>query len=218
MAARNGPTLAAAFAIFSAPADGGIELPPAEFKGAPLETALRERRSVREFSTKPLALSHVSQLLWAGQGITHRDGLRTAPSAGALYPLELRLVVGHVEDLDVGIYHYRPRRHALEPVVAGDQRVAVASAALEQGWVATAPAIVVLSAVPERTGKKYGERATRYVHIEAGHAAQNMCLQAASLGLGATVVGAFDDDRLARLLRLPEVEIPILIIPVGRPE
>jgi SagB-type dehydrogenase family enzyme len=123
-----------------------------------------------------------------------------------------------VEDLDGGIYHYRPRRHALEPVVAGDQRVAVASAALEQGWVATAPAIVVLSAVPERTGEKYGERATRYVHIEAGHAAQNMCLQAASLGLGATVVGAFDDDRLARLLRLPEVEIPILIIPVGRPE
>jgi SagB-type dehydrogenase family enzyme len=182
-----------------------------------VERALALRRSVREFGPEPLPLSAVSQLLWAAQGVTHPDGLRTAPSAGALYPLEVYLVAGAVLGIDPGVYRYDPRRHRLSLQSEGDARAGVAEAALDQEWVAEAPAIIVLAAVYERTGRKYGHRAERYVHMEAGHAAQNVYLQAAALGLGTTMVGAFRDEQLVRVLRLPKHTEPLGLLPVGTP-
>lgn len=199
------------------PLSGGIVLPaPSLSGGLPLERLLRQRRSVRSFAPAPLSLPEVAQLLWAAQGITAAQGLRTAPSAGALYPLELYLAAGNVAGLAAGVYRYAPHAHRLVPVRGEDVRRALAAAALHQDWMAGAPAIVVLAAVPARTRAKYGGRAMRYVWIEAGHAAENALLQAEDLGLGAVAVGAFDDERVARVLDLPAGTMPLLLLPVGR--
>ena len=182
-----------------------------------IERALHERRSVREFGKTALTQDEVSQLLWAAQGITSRDGLRTAPSAGALYPLELYLVVGMVRDLDPGVYRYAPAGHKLMKIIAGDQRHKLASAAHVQDCVADAAAVLVFTAIERRTTRKYGSRGVRYVHIEIGHASQNVFLQATALGLGTVVVGAFEDDAVGELLHLPEGEVPLYLMPLGRP-
>jgi SagB-type dehydrogenase family enzyme len=145
------------------------------------------------------------------------DGRRTAPSAGALYPLELYLVAGHITGLDAGVYRYVPARHQLTPVLAGDVRLALARAALDQDCVGQAAATLVFTAVTRRTTRKYGERGLRYVHIEVGHAAQNVFLQASALALATVTVGAFDDDAVARLLQLTREEAPLYLMPVGRP-
>jgi len=198
--------------------DGDIALPKPRLEGeVPVERAMALRRSVREFAQEPLPLAAVSQLLWAAQGITDPPDGRTAPSAGALYPLEVYLVAGAVSGLRPGVYHYEPRRHRLVLESAGDRRAGVADAALGQDWVGEAPAIVVLAAVYQRTARKYGERAPRYVHIEAGHAAQNVYLQAGALGLGTTMVGAFRDEKLTGVLGLPAQVKPLGLLPVGRP-
>ena len=196
-----------------------IQLLPEPNLGADktLRDALRERRSVRSFTDRPLSLHEAAQLVWAAQGISSDRGLRTAPSAGALYPLELHLVAGRVEGLSPGIYRYDPKRHALQAESDGDRRAAIAEAALNQEWIVQAPAIVVIAAVERRTTPKYGRRGVRYVHIEAGHAGQNLLLQAVALGLGGTTVGAFDDDELAATLQLPSGERPLLVLPVGQP-
>jgi SagB-type dehydrogenase family enzyme len=183
-----------------------------------VEGALAARRSVRSFAGKPLPLPKASQLLWAAQGRTHPAGLRTAPSAGALYPLELYLIAGAVSELEQGLYRYDPDRHHLERLRAGDARAQTARAAFHQDWLAEAPAILVLTAIYARTERKYGERATRYVHMEVGHAAENVYLQAVALGLGTTMVGAFDDDALVRALGLPAQEKPLALLPVGYPD
>ncbi len=197
---------------------GEIALPPPRLEGdLSLEQTIARRRSVRAFAPEALPLSAVSQLLWAAQGITHRGGLRSAPSAGALYPLEVYLVAGAVSGAPPGIYHYDPRRHRLALVSAGDARAAVVEASLDQDWMAEAPAILVLTGVYERTARKYRARAPRYVHMEMGHAAQNVYLQAVALGLGTTLVGAFDNDALARVLGLPRRTEPLGLLPVGRP-
>ncbi len=181
-----------------------------------LEKALRGRRSVREYSRAPLSLEDVSQLLWAGQGVTSRDGLRTAPSAGALYPLEVYLVAGEVPELVKGVYQYRPSGHELAQVLSGDQRSRLAAAALEQYWLTEAAVMFVLSAVYERTTKKYRRRGTAYVHMEAGHVVQSISLQAVALGLGSVVVGAFEQDRVSQILGLPESEVPLGLMAVGK--
>lgn len=183
--------------------------------GASLVEALSGRRSVREFSSQALTIDEITQLLWAAQGITSRGGYRTTPSAGALYPLELHLVAGEVAGLPPGSYRYNPVRHVLEDGVSGDLRPALARTALNQTWISQAPAVVVISAVYSRTSWKYGKRAIRYVHIEAGNASQNLLLQATALGLGSVVVGAFDDEALSHLLNLPASEKPLLILPIG---
>jgi SagB-type dehydrogenase family enzyme len=201
-----------------ASANEEVRLPEPRLEGkVPVERALALRRSVREFASEPLSLSAASQLLWAAQGVTEPGGGRTAPSAGALYPLEVYLVAGAVTDLTPGVYHYEPRRHRLVLTAKGDRRAGVAEAALDQDWVAEAPAILVLAAVQQRTARKYGARAARYVHIEVGHAAQNVYLQALALGLGTTVVGAYRDDPLAGLLELPRQAKPLALLPVGVP-
>ncbi|MCU0895755.1 MAG: SagB/ThcOx family dehydrogenase [Rhodospirillales bacterium] len=200
---------------FAAP--DSISLPPPRPASAvSVEEALASRRSVRHFADAPLTLADAAQLLWAAQGITHAEGLRTAPSAGALYPLEVYLVAGTVVTVPAGVYRYLPAPHRLERTVSGDPRRALAAAAFHQSWIAEAPAIVVIAAVVRRTRLKYGERGERYVPIEAGHAAQNVGLQAVALGLGTTIVGAFSDAEVKRVLGLTEEE-PLLLVPVGKP-
>lgn len=184
--------------------------------GVSVEQAIRSRRSIRAFTGESLSLADVSQLLWAAQGITGYR-FRAAPSAGALYPLELRLVVGDVEGLPVGVYRYVPEKHALERTVEEDVRESLGRAALWQDWVGTGAVVLVFSAVYERTTKKYGDRGVRYAHMEVGHAGQNVYLQAQALGLGTTMVGAFMDDWVSRLLHMADEEQPLAIMPVGRP-
>ena len=177
---------------------------------------LSQRRSVRDLEDTPLSMSQVAQLLWAAQGVTHPEGYRTAPSAGALYPLELYLAVGEVEDIAFGVYQYDARSHQLFKKVDGDPRKNLARSALKQYWIKDAAVIVVFAAIYERTTWKYGKRGIRYVHMEVGNAAQNLYLQAESLGLGTTAVGAFDDEEVAELLQLPTDTKPLLLMPVGR--
>lgn len=194
-----------------------IKLPKPRQKGKiSVEEALLSRRSVREYSSKPLTVSDLSQLLWAAQGITRAGGYRTAPSAGATYPLEVYLVTGNVEELPSGIYKYDPRAHDLTLIAAGDKRSDLSRAALGQECIERAPASLVFSAVYERTTGRYGERGRRYVHMEVGHAAQNVYLQAAALNLGTVVIGAFHDDRVRKLIQMPSKEEPLYIMPVGR--
>lgn len=195
-----------------------VQLPKPEVRDhASLGDALRQRRSVRAYSARSLTLQQVAHLLWAAQGRNDPSGMRTAPSAGALYPLELLVAAGDVAGLDPGVYRYRPQQHTLEMLHSGDRRDRLARAALGQSWVADSAAILIITAIYERTTRKYGERGRRYVHIEIGHAAQNALLQAASLDLGAAVVGAFDDAAVASLLDLPAPEQPLYLLPVGWP-
>lgn len=183
-----------------------------------LEGVLNARRSIREYRDAPLSLEELSQLLWSAQGITGTDGRRTAPSAGALYPLEVYVVVGRVASLDPGVYHYRPDGHSIALHSTGDVRPTVARAALGQECVRDGAVVLVFAGVYARTEKKYHERAERYVHMEAGHAAQNVCLQATALGLGAVTAGAFDDAAVHETLGLPSAEKVLYLVPVGRPE
>jgi len=194
-----------------------ISLPaPRHSGGVPVETALKQRRSHRAYADLPVTLDDVSQLLWAAQGITHEHGYRTAPSAGALYPLEVYLVAGHVEDLPKGVYKYRPHTHTLMGISKGDLRSDLASAALGQNSVKLGSIVLVFAAVYERTTGKYGSRGIPYVHMEVGHAAQNVYLQAVSLELGTVFIGAFSDGRVKDLLTMPDAEHPLGIMPVGR--
>ena len=181
-----------------------------------VEEAILQRRSERDYTSQALTLQEVAQLLWAAQGITDPRGYRAAPSAGATYPLEIYVVVGNVEGVAKGIYRYEPEAHQLLKVVSGEQRGALAQAALNQQFIAQAPVNLVITAVYERTTQRYGERGIRYVHMEAGHAAQNVYLQAVALNLGTVVVGAFHDNQVKKILNLAEGEEPLYIIPVGR--
>jgi len=187
-----------------------ISLPlPAKRGGLSVEEALLQRRSVRVFTEKELTVGEVSQLLWALQGITSEQGGRTAPSAGALYPLEVYVA------LPQGFYHYSPHEHILTLQEKADVRDVIARSSLGQASVDDAAAVFLITGVVERTAQKYGERAERYVHLEAGHAAQNLLLQAVALGLGSVPVGAFNDARLQSDLFLPGDHKPLYVLPVG---
>lgn len=181
-----------------------------------LENSLIKRRSIRLYSDEPLKLDEVSQLLWAAQGITADWGGRTAPSAGGLYPLEVYVVVGNVENLATGVYRYEPEQHEIIMTLNGDIRSKLSDAALKQTAIRDGAINIVLAAVYERTTKKYKDRGLRYVLMETGHAAQNVSLQATAMGLGAVTIGAFNDLKISRLLNLPEDENPLYIIPVGK--
>lgn len=195
-----------------------ISLPSARLNSkVSVERALSRRRSVRQYQNTPLKLSDLSQLLWAAQGITNkRYGLRTAPSAGALYPLELYILVGHVENLAQGIYKYLIHEHKLARLSKGDQRVKLYQYSLNQGPIKNAPLVLLFTAIYDRTSKKYGERAGRYVHMEVGSALQNVYLQAETLGLGTVMIGAFNDYKIKQLLKLAENEYPLAIMPIGK--
>jgi SagB-type dehydrogenase family enzyme len=194
-----------------------VELPESSTEGElSLERALQKRRSVREYTNEPLAISDVSQILWAGQGITSELGGRTAPSAGALYPLEIYVAVGNVSGLADGVYKYEPDGHILKKVLDGDVRDRLSKAALGQKWVGEGAIVLVISGVFERTTAKYGERGIRYVHMEVGHVAENVYLQAESLGLGTVFVGAFDEGRVKETMRMEDEEELLGIMPVGK--
>ncbi len=194
-----------------------IALPEPRYKSqTAVEEALLKRRSVRDYKGEPLSLAEVSQLLWAAQGITNPDGFRTAPSAGALYPLELYVVAGSVTDIAAGVYKYRIGAHELAMVAPGDKRGDLAAVALDQSCIKEAAVDLVFAGVYERTTRKYGERGIRYVYMEVGHAAQNVYLQAVSLGLGAVVVGAFEDDKVKRVVAMADDERPLYIMSVGK--
>jgi len=193
-----------------------IDLPQPQLKGTvSLEETLQMRRSVRNYAPISLELKDISQLLWSAQGMTSEWGGRTAPSAGALYPLEVYLVAGDVDGLESGIYRYVPSGHKITSVKEGDVRKALSAAALNQSWVAEAPVSIVITAIYEKTTVKYGDRGVMYVHIEAGHVAQNVCLQAVALGLGAVPVGAFEDRKMKEVIGIKNSETPLYIIPVG---
>ncbi len=192
-----------------------IILPAPTLEGnVSVEEAIKRRRSVRSFKKESLTIEQISQLLWSAQGITgtlHGFSFRAAPSAGALYPLEVYTVV------KAGIYHYIPAEHKLVLIKEGDFRRKLANAGLSQSAISTAPLDIVITAVYERTTVKYGERSIRYVHIEVGHVAENILLQATSLGLGSVTIGAFYDEKVKNVLGCSEEEVPLYIIPVGKP-
>ena len=194
-----------------------INLPAPDYESRfALNTALQLRRSLRDFKDTPLTLSQVGQLLWAVQGMTSLGGGRTAPSAGALYPLEIYLVAGNVEELPAGIYKYHSKSHAIAKSLEGDKRSELAEASLAQGWMTNAPAMIVIAAVYERATATYGDRGIRYTDMEVGHAAQNVALEAVALDLGTVDVGAFSDGAVKKIMRLPAPETPLCILPVGR--
>lgn len=181
-----------------------------------LEESISRRRSVRDYADGPVTLQEVSQLLWAAQGVTSPEGSRAAPSAGGTYPLELYVVAGDVRDLGPGVYRYVPDGHQLARTMDGDLRDKLAAAALDQPSVRDGAAVFVLAAVYARTTGRYGDRGIMYVHMEAGHAAENLVLQATALGLGSVTAGAFQDDQVSDVLDLPEDQAPLYVIPVGR--
>ncbi len=188
-----------------------IELPEPAIPKTELTEVLLQRRSVRSYRDDPLTGEEVSALFWAAQGISDDEGRRTAPSAGAHYPIEV-----YAADRDQ-VVHYLPADHAVEVIAAGDRRRSLAAASLDQALVAEAPFVMVLSAVLARTAVEYGDRAWRYLNLEAGHVAQNVLLVAVALGLGAVPVGAFEDESIQEALSLPVLHRPLYVIPVGRP-
>jgi SagB-type dehydrogenase family enzyme len=190
--------------------DKVVQLPePTSDGGMSVEAALAKRESARHFTSAPLGLSQISQVLWAAQGITRNWGGRTAPSAGALYPLELYLA------LPDGFFHYIPHNHQLLRVSDHDFIDDLAAVALGQQCIRESPAVIVIAAVYKRIEQKYGQRGERYVKVEAGHAAQNILLQAVSQGIGAVPVGAFYDEDVRKVLSLPPDHEPLYLIPLG---
>jgi len=214
------------------PESGLIPLPAPRYDSQfSLEKALKTRQSVREYQEVPLTLAEISQILWAAQGFTRerkepptrwnpkyewQGGLRTAPSAGALYPMEIYLLAGRVDGLPGGLFKYVPKNHALIKVTEADKRKELCLAALKQPQVEKAPAVILMAGVYERTSYKYGDRAERYVHMEAGSIAENIYLQATALGIGTVLIGAFNDEEVKKVMALPADESPLIIMPLGR--
>jgi SagB-type dehydrogenase family enzyme len=200
--------------------------PPRKVSSVTVEEALLLRRSIRAFTGDPVRLEDLAMILWAADGVTDARGeFRSAPSAGATFPLEIYAVIGEKcvvtaggEHLAAGVYKYHPHLHALIPRRYGDFRRELEAASLRQSWVGRAPVSVVICAVFERTTSVYGERGrVRYVPMEVGHAGQNIYLMATALGYGTVAVGAFHDEAVAEVLGLPREEKPLYVMPVGVP-
>jgi SagB-type dehydrogenase family enzyme len=177
------------------------------------EAATQNRRSRRVFEDKAITRKQLGQLLWCAQGMTDPQGLKIVPSAGATFPLEVYAVVGKVEGMEPGLYRYLAEAHSLEVVKVSDLRAGLAAAALSQQFIARAPATIVIAADYGRTAGRYGQRAVRYVHMEVGHAGQNIYLQCETLGLGTCAIGAFEDSAVKKLLGIKEE--PLYLMPVG---
>ena len=203
-----------------------VKLPEPVLDGSvSVEKALATRRSVRQYQNEPLTLNEISQLVWSAYGVTQpipdvpelRGGLKTAPSAGALYPLDIYVVAGNVTNLSPGIYKYQPETHELLQLSEGDKRKELCDAALNQTWIKEAPVSIVYSAIYERNTSKYGKRGReRYICMDLGHSAENVYLQCASLGLGTCAIGAFLDDNVKLVIQMTRSEEPLYIMPVGK--
>lgn len=198
-----------------------IHLPSPSQKGSiSLEEAIAQRRSIRDFTAEPISQSQLSQILWATQGITDIPlRLRAVPSAGATYPLEIFVVCGRngIEQISEGIYHYNIFHHSLTLHHEGDVRLDLARAASDEEMIYQAPVDIIICALYERTTLHYGSRGERYVHIEVGHAGQNIYLQATALGLATVAIGAFYDEQVREVLRLDKQYKPLYIMLVGKP-
>jgi len=194
-----------------------IALPEPRFDGGiSVEKALKERRSIRSFEEKAVALEDISQLLWASQGITDDKGHRTAPSAMARYPLEIYLLAGNISGLPAGVYHYSPQGHNLTIIAEGNKIDELFNTPIGQvDWRNDAPAIFVITGVFERMNKIPGQDLSRFVYIEAGTAAENLLLEVVSLGLASTYTASFDANKIRTLLELSQGEEPIGVLPVG---
>lgn len=196
-----------------------IKLPKPQTKGkVSLEEAINRRSSVRSYSSKPLTMTQLSQILWAAGGKrvdAATEASRTIPSAGALYPLEIFVLAGKVENLKEGLYQYHHIDHSLGLLKEDDLRMELSRLAWGQDFLAQAPADLVVVAEPSRTTDVYGERGKRYIQIEVGHLGQNVSLQAEALGLSTCAVGAFDDDGVSKVLGLKKGLIPLYILPLG---
>jgi len=188
--------------------------PPQTDDGAPLWAVLQKRRSVRHFKYEPMTKSELSQLLWAAQGITVPWGARTAPSAGALYPVETYIVANSVTDVEPGIYHYAVDRHELDQLRVGDFRILVAQAALDQEMAYHANVVFIWTAVFERSRWKYKQRAYRYIYLDAGHIAQNVALAAVASDLGSCQIAALYDDEVNALIGVDGVEESVVYMTV----
>ena len=195
-----------------------IVLPDPEESGdMSVEEAIASRRSVRTYQESALDLNELSQLLWAAQGITDESSnYRSAPSAGATYPMEVYVIAGKVEELSEGIYKYNPKEHELRKIINEDITENLMENALGQSQISEASLNIVVTAVYERVTGRYDERGIRYSKMEAGHISQNIYLQSTALGLGTVAIGAFDDDGVSELLQLDKGEDPMYIMPIGR--
>ncbi len=198
-----------------------IKLPSPSFKGITLEEAIKKRRSIRNYFNSPLTLIEISQILFSAYGITGKYAgidLRAAPSAGALYPIEIYLAIQNVTGLEKGIYHYNVKEHALEFIKKGDFKNELFKAGLFQEMFLSAPLTLIYTAIFERTTYKYGDRGYRYIYIEAGHIAQNVSLQCVSMGLSSCVIGAFFDDMVNKLIEIDgKKEAVIYLQTIGKP-
>ncbi len=194
-----------------------IKLPePRTDGGIAVEKALNERRSIRSFGKEGLALEAVSQLLWAAQGVTDDQGHRTAPSAVARYPLQVYLLAGNVTDLPSGVYRYSPQGHSLTVVMQGNIDDYYNAAAGFEAWLKTAPAIFIITGAIDSFDQMPGQDMSRWVYVEAGAAAENLLLEVVSLDLASTYTAGFNANQTEKLLELPEGEVPIGVLPVGR--
>lgn len=210
--------------------DSVVSLPPVDLRGCvSLEETISRRRSVRRYRADALGLSEIGQMAWSAQGIIDPRGSRAVPSAGAAYPLVVYLCVGErgvvlgeakqpAEPLGAGIYRYEAGSHSLRLHRTGDLRAELARAALNQEFITEAPVRIVICALYERTAARYGARAERYVHMEVGHAGQNVHLQAVALGLATVMVGAFRDEEVALVLGVAAEIKPLYLLPIGRPQ
>ncbi len=181
-----------------------------------LEKSMSLRRSVRTYKNEPLSIQELSQLLWAGQGVTNERGFRTAPSAGATFPIELFVVVNNVKGLKKGIYHYIIGEHKLKMIDERQVERDLARAALSQSMISDGGVVIILTAILERTTQRYGERGIRYVHNEIGHVSQNIHLQVAALNLGTVVIGAYRDQEVEAILNLGEEIRVLYMMPIGK--
>ena len=195
-----------------------VKLPHFTFNDTPgLKEVLKKRRSIRNFNAKPLSLEELSYLLWTANGVSRREmdyEFRTAPSAGALYPIETYLVINNVEELEKGIYHYNVKHHQLAEIQLGDFGRDAAEAALGQEMCASAGAVFIWTAIFQRSKWKYQQRAYRYVYLDAGHIAGNLALTATSLGLGSCQIAALFDDEINELIDVDGVEESVLYMSV----
>jgi len=195
-----------------------IELPSfAPSRPMNLDSALKQRKSIRDFQVKPISKGQLSYLLWASTGIERIEQgreFRTAPSAGALYPIETYVIANDVRKLEAGLYHYSVKAHELELIMQGDFRRPITAAALGQGMCAAAAAVFVWSAVFERCKWKYGQRAYRYIYLDAGHIAENLALAAVSLNLGTCEIGALFDDEVNAIVGIDGAEESVVLMAV----
>jgi len=188
-----------------------IKLPEFNIKGC-VEEALYKRKSIRSYKNECLNLKEISQILWSAYGINENG--RTVPSAGAIYPLKIYILIGNCCEIDKGLYFYIPDSHSLIKILSGEFRKELALAALSQEWIEKSPATLIICADYEKIKRRYGERGIRYALIEVGHVGENVYLECESLNLGTVGIGAFDDKKVGKILKLNEE--PIYLMPIGR--